>query len=188
MKKKVDPGQLSTIQSLIGKEVYLRPAEADDYEYSYQWFLATDPQSQTCHHATLTTPAEYADRKRKREADRNAGDFIIVRIEDNQPVGRVRYFHLNMLNRAAELGYIVAPDEQNKGYAKEGLKLLIDYLFSHLNLNKVYAQTATFNKTSIKLLESLNFKLAGTLRQHHYYKGDLYDDLLYSLLRFEYSF
>jgi RimJ/RimL family protein N-acetyltransferase len=51
----------------------------------------------------------------------------------------------------------------------------------------VYAQTASFNKNSIKLLESLEFKLDGTLRQHHYYKGDLYDDLLYSLLKFEYG-
>lgn len=187
MKKKVDPSQFPTVPSLIGKEIYLRPGQPDDYEYTYQWFLATDPQAQSCHHITLTTPAEYTERMRKREADRNAGDFIIVRIDDDQPVGRIRYFHLNLLNRSAELGYIVAPDEQNKGYAKEGLKLLIDYLFSQMNLNKVYAQTASFNKTSIKLLESLNFKLDGTLRQHHYYKGDLYDDLLYSLLRFEHN-
>ncbi|RKX19168.1 MAG: N-acetyltransferase, partial [Candidatus Zixiibacteriota bacterium] len=55
------------------------------------------------------------------------------------------------------------------------------------NLNKVYAQTASFNKGSIKLLESLEFKLDGTLRQHHFYKGQFHNDLLYSLLKFEYG-
>jgi RimJ/RimL family protein N-acetyltransferase len=93
-----------------------------------------------------------------------------------------------MLNRSAELGYIVAPDEREEGYAKEGLKLIINYLFNEMNLNKVYAQTASFNKASIKLLESLDFQLDGTLRQHHFYKGDYHDDLIYSLLKFECDF
>jgi RimJ/RimL family protein N-acetyltransferase len=187
MKKKIDPSELPTIPSLVGKNVYLRPAEAEDYTLTYQWFLATDPQSQTCHQTMLFTPGDYGKRMQNREAARDAGDFIIVRIEDDQPVGKLRYFHLNMLNRSAELAYIVAPDQHRKGYADEGMRLLIGYLFAQLNLNKVYAQTASFNKASIKLLESLDFKLDGTLRQHHYFKGDLYDDLIYSLLRFEYG-
>jgi len=187
MKKKIDTSQIPTTPALIGKNIYLRPAEPADFEITYHWFLATDPQSQTCHRAILMTPAEMAERKRSREPSNERGDFIIVRVEDNEPVGKLSYFHLNMLNRTAELGYIVSPDEQRQGYAREGLLLLLRYMFQQLNLNKVYAQTASFNKASIKLLESLDFKLDGTLRQHHYYNGDLYDDLLYSLLRFEFS-
>ena len=187
MKKKFSPGELPTAPSLIGKDIYLRPAEPADYEYTYRWFLATDPQSQTCHQAKLTTPADYAARMAQKEVKLDEGDFIIVRIEDDRPVGKLRYLHLNMLNRSAELGYVVDPEEQDKGYAKEGMRLLLRHLFDELNLNKVYAQTASFNKASIKLLESLDFKLDGTLRQHHFYKGDLYDDLVYSLLKFEHS-
>ncbi|HDL04233.1 MAG: hypothetical protein DRP46_13105 [Candidatus Zixiibacteriota bacterium] len=187
MKKKIDPNQIPTIPSLIGKNIYLRPAEPADYKITYQWFLASDPQSQTCHQAILTTPDEAAENRRRKEPAADRGDFLIIRIEDDQPVGKLGYFHLNMLNRAAELSYIVAPEEQRQGYAKEGLQLLLKYLFNQLNLNKVYAQTASFNKASIKLLETLDFKLDGTLRQHHYYNGDLYDDLVYSLLKFEFS-
>lgn len=188
MKKKIDIKQLPTIPALVGENVYLQPAEPDDAEYTYQWFLASEPQTQTCHQVKLTSPHEAAERMKKREPQTDEGDFIIIRIEDEEPVGKLRYMHLNMLNRSAELGYIVAPGGREKGYAKDGLRLLIKYLFTHLNLNKVYAQTASFNKASVKLLESLDFKLDGTLRQHHYYKGDLYDDLVYSLLRFECSF
>lgn len=187
LKKKNENNLLPTIPSLIGKDVYLRPADAADYELTYQWFLTSDPQSQTCRHSFLTTPANAAERGRHREQTPDRGEFIIVRIEDDQPVGKLSFFNLNMLNRSAELGYTVDPDEQKKGYGGEGLRLLIKYLFLQLNLNKVYAQTGSFNKASIKLLESLDFKLDGTLRQHHYYNGDLYDDLVYSLLRFEFS-
>jgi len=188
MKKKADTANFPTTPGLVGKNVYLRAVEPADYETTYQWFLASDPQSQTCHEVPLLTPAQYGQRMKNREPDGERGDFLVVRIDDDQPVGKLSYLHLNMLNRSAELGYIVAPSEQKKGYAREGLKLLIKYLFAQFNLNKVYAQTASFNKASIKLLESLDFKLDGTLRQHHYYNGDLYDDLIYSLLRFEFDF
>ena len=185
MKEKIDPTQLPTVPSLVGKNVYLRPMEPHDNEITYQWFLASDPATQSRHQPVLTTAAAYVEWRGKREPDPKRGEFLIVRIEDNQPVGKLSYHDLNMLTRSAELGYLVAPGELKKGYGKEALRLLIYYLFSHMNLNKVYAQTGAFNKASIKLLESLDFKLDGTLRQHHYYKGELHDDLVYSLLKFE---
>lgn len=188
MKKKINKMDFPTSPELVGKNVYIRPASPDDAETTYQWFLASDPFSQTSHQIKLVTPSEAANRMQKKEVSVNDGDFIIATIEDRQAVGKIRFFNLNMLNRSAELGYIIAPEERGNGYAKEGLKLLIKYLFNQMNLNKVYAQTATFNKPSLKLLESLDFKLDGTLRQHHFYKGDMYDDLIYSLLKFECSF
>ncbi|MFH2034989.1 MAG: GNAT family protein [Candidatus Zixiibacteriota bacterium] len=188
MKKKINNEEYPTAPGLIGNQVYLRPTSPEDFKITYQWFLTSDPFSQTSHQIRLATPSQVVERMRGKEATINEGDFIIASVEDHRPLGKIRYFNLNMLNRSAELGYIVAPSERQNGYAQEGLKLIIGFLFNQLNLNKVYAQTATFNKPSIKLLESLDFKLDGTLRQHHFFKGDMYDDLVYSLLKFECSF
>ena len=187
MKKKEDTVQFPTIPSLVGKNIYLRPAAPDDYMEIHQWFNASDPQAQTCHPIPLMAPSERVERMKKRERRENEARFVMAAKVDHRSVGMLNYFHLNMLNRSAEIGYIVSPQERESGFAKEALQLLIRYLFLEMNLNKVYAQTASFNKASIKLLESLEFKLDGTLRQHHFYRGDLYDDLLYSLLRFEYG-
>jgi hypothetical protein len=151
--KKIDLEKFQTIPAFVGKSVYLRPAAPEDAEYTYRWFLTSDPMSQTCHEFKLISPSEYVERMKRKESKSYEGDFIIVKIED-----------------------------------KEGLEILLRYLFTEMNLNKVYAQTASFNKASVKLLESLDFKLDGTLRQHHYYKGDLYDDLIYSVLKFECGF
>ncbi|HHI02305.1 MAG TPA: N-acetyltransferase [candidate division Zixibacteria bacterium] len=187
MRKKEDPGQFPTTPSLVGKNIYLRAAVPDDYHEVHRWFIGSDPLAQTCHPVRMISPEEKVKKMQAKETGNDEGRFAIVTKEDHRLVGEVAYFHLNMLNRAAELGYLIAPEERGNGFAKEAMQLLINYLFLDLNLNKVYAQTASFNKGSIKLLESLEFKLDGTLRQHHYYKGDLYDDLLYSLLKFEYG-
>ena len=188
MTKKDDFSLYPTIPAMIGKDLYLKVMDADDFETTYLWFLHSDPQSQTCHQPILTTPRDMSENVRKKEKNPNAADFIIILKENNRPVGKLRYFNLNMLNRSAELAYLVAPDDRGKGYAKEALRLLIRYLFIYLGLNKVYAQTASFNEPSVKLLKSLDFRLDGTLRQHHFYKGNLHDDLLFSLLKFECNF
>ncbi len=187
MRKKEDLSQFPTTPTLVGKNIYLRAAAPDDYLEIHQWFNASDPQAQSCHSIRVISPEEKVKKMQKKEPRDDEGRFAIVEKENHRLVGEIAYFHMNMLNRAAELGYLIAPEERGSGYAKEALQLLIKYLFLDLNLNKVYAQTASFNKGSIKLLESLEFKLDGTLRQHHYYKGDLYDALLYSLLKFEYG-
>ena len=58
-------------------------------------------------------------------------------------------------------------------------------MFGFLGLNKVYMQVASFNSPAIKLLEADGFKLEATLRDHHYYKGEFFDNHIYSQLLFE---
>ena len=188
MKKKEDLTAYPTAPSLVGKKIYLRPTIADDYREIQKWRLASDIQLISCHYFRTKSPEEMIEKYRQKEKSEDEGNFIITAKDDHRLVGQINFFHLNMLNRSAELGYIIAPDEREQGYAKEGLKLIIRYLFNEINLNKVYAQTASFNKASVKLLESLDFQLDGTLRQHHYYQGNFHDDLIYSLLKFESNF
>ena len=183
-----DELKISTTPDLIGRRIYLRPAIPDDYLITYAWFLKCGPSSQTCRPVTLTTPEEMAARQRSKEKTTDRSDFVMVSKKTHQLVGKLAFFNLNLLNRSAELGYIVAPESQRQGFAREGLILLISYLFRQLNLNKVYAQTGSFNTASVSLLESLGFKRDAVLRRHHFHNGEFHDDYIYSLLKTECNF
>lgn len=180
-----DKKEYPTTPSLVGKEIYLRPAVAEDMANYQHWFLHSEPQSMSSHPIPILTPEESIERYKKKEKSENEQRFVIVRVKDNQPLGIISFFNLNSLNRSAELGILIDPDERNNGYATEAMKLLITYLFKFRNLNKVYAETADFNSESIRLLESVGFKLDGRLRNHHYFNDEFHDKLNYSLLRFE---
>lgn len=180
-----DKKEYPTPPSLVGKEIYLRPAVAEDMADFQHWFLQSEPQSMSGHPIPILTPEEAVERFKNRKISENEQSFVIVRAKDNQPLGIIRFFNLNSLNRSAELGILIDPGERNNGYASEALKLLITYLFKFRNLNKVYAETADFNSGSIRLLESVGFKLDGRLRNHHYFNDEFHDKLNYSLLRFE---
>jgi len=80
------------------------------------------------------------------------------------------------------VGYFTGADYRQQGYTKEGLCLLLNYLFQEVGLNKVMADTGAFNQASIALLKSLGFQQDGCLRQHQLFNGVLHNQLLFSLL------
>ena len=174
-----------TQPSLVGKTVYLRPSTAEDTANVQMWKIQQEPQSMTCRPLPFTTAADAVDAHKRAEKSPDRQWFSIVRQKDKMLVGQISFFDFNALNRSAELGIVVDPDEQKKNLGFEAMKLLIAYLFKYRDFNKVYAHTAEFNKGAVKLLEKLSFKQDGVLRDHHFYQGEFHNDLVYSLLRFE---
>lgn len=176
-----------TQPTFIGEKVYLRAPGSDDPLNFYYWRLLSEPQSQSCRPLSIGTPGAVVDNYDKKEQGIYNQDFSVVKKEDNRLVGKVTYFDLNTQNRSAEIGVIIDPDERESGYASEAVFLLCKYLFMQRGLNKVYAQTAEFNKGAIKLLQSLEFKRDGVLRDHYFFEGEFHNGLIYSILLYEFN-
>ncbi len=174
-----------TRASLVGAKIYLRPATADDAANFEYWTLHSEPAALSCRPQLFLTPSEVAERYKSKERSTSQQRFAVVRKDDNMLVGAVGFFDYNPLNRSAELGLLIDPQERKKGYGKEAMQLLCRYLFKFRGLNKVYAQTAVFNEAATELLESLGFKRDGTLRDHYFYDGEFHSGAVYSLLLFE---
>lgn len=177
----------TTAPDLVGEKIYLRPATAEDIANTYHWLLLSDPWSRTCRPIPYRTAAQVGEAFKKRDASPYEQPFMVIRKKDNVPVGKVSFFDFNTQNRSAELGLIVDPDERENGYGLAALRLLCRHLFKTRGLNKVYAQTASFNKAAQGLMKKAGFKLDGTLRHHYFYEGEYYDGLVYSLLAFEFN-
>ncbi len=180
-KKKLFPTQ----PSLVGKKVFLRPESSDDIINAHRWFIQSEPQAQCSHPLPFRTASEAVEAKKNADKSVDRQGFAIIRKKDKTLVGQVTFFNYNSLNRSAELGVLIDPDQRQNGLADEALRILIKYLFKYRNINKVYAETATFNLEAIALLESIGFKKDGVLRQHYFFEGEYHDKLAYSLLLFE---
>lgn len=173
---------------LVGKKIYLRPITPDDMASVHHWRVLSSFQTLSCRPTLFMTPAEAAERFKKSDEKHPYNQrFAVVRIEDNLLVGNIHVFDHNPLNRSVELGAIIDPDYQHKGYATEALHLVTRYLFRHRGLNKVHAQTAAFNRNAIKLLEGLGFKRDAVLRDHYFHNGEFHVGYIFSLLQFEFE-
>ena len=180
-----EPPDLIAPPNMIGAKVFLRPTTPLDITNMYHWSVLSDPQSMTCHPRIYRSAEETAEAFKREERSEREQRFTVVRSKDKAAVGLIRYFGYNALNRSAELGLLVDPDEQRQGYGTDAVKVLANFLFDYRGLNKVYAQTAGFNEGAVALLKGLGFKRDAVLRDHFFYRGVFHEGYIYSLLLFE---
>lgn len=82
----------------------------------------------------------------------------------------------------AEIGYLLAPEVQGRGYMHEALQQVLAYLFRTLRLHRVEAEIDPRNAVSAHVLERLGFHREGLLRQRWRIQGELADSAVYGLL------
>ncbi|MFH4969235.1 GNAT family protein [Gaetbulibacter sp. M240] len=113
--------------------------------------------------------------------------FTIVDLKNNEPIGAAGLLYINWIIRSADFSFYIGKDQLyigNDGKAEEATKLLIDYGFNNLNLNKVWMELYEFDNQKIKFFtEKFNFKKDGVLRQNCFEKGKYWDSYLFSLLQ-----
>jgi ribosomal-protein-alanine N-acetyltransferase len=87
----------------------------------------------------------------------------------------------------ANIGYDLQSAYWNRGYMTEALRIIIDFGFNELDVNRIEAEVMQGNVISEKLLEKLNFRRDGVLRQWMLWNEQYYDMTMYSLLRTDYD-
>ncbi len=117
--------------------------------------------------------------------------LIIETADGSKPVGIVRYTLHAMADPdmpTPEIGFVIADsDSRGKGYAKEATALMVSYVFARFPTSRVSAFTDAANISAKRLLESLGFRLEGTLREAMFRGGTWSDVALYGLLREEWK-
>jgi RimJ/RimL family protein N-acetyltransferase len=93
---------------------------------------------------------------------------------------------LKMLDQQqAEIGFTFARAHQGKGLAFEATCLVLDYLFTELDLHRVIAIADCENERSVALLKRLGMRQEGHFIQNIWFKGKWGDEYLYAILKDE---
>jgi RimJ/RimL family protein N-acetyltransferase len=114
----------------------------------------------------------------------SAALFVICRETDDKVVGLIGFPHIEAETQQAEyIKMIGEPAERGKGYARIGTKVLLDYAFSFLRLNRVYLYTLDGNLRNISLNQSLGFSFEGLLKQAVRVENRLRDVAIMALVK-----
>lgn len=173
-----------------GKKVLLRQIRDEDWSLFEEWGKSREAlwgsyQRFQMDHLPLLREAFQKTGLLSREG----GILLIETIEGQSVVGFVRYSMLSVPDSDhpyPEIGFGVPEiNARGKGYGKEGVWLLVDYLFSGYPTQRIAAFTDIENKSAQRLMQNLGFQREGVIRKGLFRDGDWHDTALYSVLRGE---
>jgi len=171
-----------------GDKVRLRAYEADDIEKAHAYI--NDPELKHFLTPGIPFPLTLEDEKKFIEGISAFKDNYSFAIEtmEGEYIGGCGMNNVDWKNSVATIGiFIGAKGYWGKGFGTDALKILINFIFNEMNINKIALNVYSFNERAIKSYEKCGFKVEGTLRQALYKNGQYYDDIIMGLLRDEYK-
>lgn len=172
---------------LEGLKIFLTPISDEDAELNFIW--DNDPELSYLDGGVHRPKSieSIRDEISKSRHNKKMLAFSIITIKGGYHIGNIVLFNISEFNRCAHWGIKLAKKHWRQGFATEAARLLINYAFSNLGMNKIRSGAHEKNIGSIKLQESLGFKKEGVFRKERYIRGTYYDDLQYGLLKDEFN-
>jgi RimJ/RimL family protein N-acetyltransferase len=164
---------VQTVQNpfLIGSTIYLRPLERDDAARLVPWVNDNEITRQLLLYRPMNLKDEqdFIDRLTGSEDQIALG--IVARDEDRL-IGVCGLHRLDWRNRHAAFGiFIGVQDAWGKGHGAEATRLVVEYAFKTLNLQRVWLHVNEDNSRAIRCYEKVGFQREGLLRREHYRDG-----------------
>ena len=104
--------------------------------------------------------------------------------KDKKPIGNCGIFDINYFDMKAFMGLTIGEYEYwGQNICTEATKLIVEYAFNELNLNKLYASIFSPNKGSFTCVEKSGFIREGTFKKDVFIDGQFLDTFVYSLLK-----
>lgn len=109
----------------------------------------------------------------------------IILKETNKLVGDIGIHFMDTDNLQVEIGFTLSLEYQGKGYAKEAVVGVINYLFNNLYKHRIIASVDPRNVKSIALLERIGMKIEAHFKKSIWFNGEWADDVVYAVLEEE---
>lgn len=160
---------------LKGERVYLRAlTKADATPVYASWlndgdinkFLATKS-------ATIPELEEYINKKNSQS---DALFFGIFLNSNDQHIGTVKLEPIDIVNKKATIAIMIGDKVSwGKGFAKEAMRVLIDYAFRALKIEEINLGVLLQNENAIKVYKKLGFKEVRRELQSVKYPNGVFD-------------
>lgn len=149
-------------------------------------FLDAVRRSETLHaeHVSPPNTSERFHAYTTSLAASNREGFIIEQTESHQLIGVINVSEIvRGCFQSAYLGYYAFAPHAGRGWMRQGLRQVIQYCFSELNLHRLEANIQPDNHRSISLVKGLGFQLEGFSPQYLMICGQWRDHERWALLR-----
>lgn len=168
---------------LIGTTVCLGPMLATDSGIIFNWHNCTE----VMHLDGLYRPisqSNFDDWFNSIGKDSSRVVFSIRKHGSLDFLGYLQIVNIHPVYRSAELGIMIGdPENRDKGYGQEALRLGIGFCWSELNLQRLTIMFIGNNERARRAYQKVGFETEGVLRRAVYTNGTFEDSTVMSILR-----
>lgn len=161
-----DSEELPNVE-LRGDKVFIREKIIEDIPDEYEWRVddelsrldATRPLS-------MSYESFYRYSKEEMQFPSYRSKRLAVDTIDGIHIGNVMYYDLNVGRKETELGIMIGHKEYwGRGYGTDTLVTVLKYLFTTLNLKRVYLHTLAWNYRAQSAFSKAGFKQVKSVRR-----------------------
>ncbi len=170
-----------------GRKVRLRSFREDDLKNTLVWLNNPQVTRYLQHMRPWSAVEERAWLDDIMRNDDPTRVTFVIETSDGEYVGTTGLIHIDLRNRSAEAGIVIArPEEWGRGLGTEAFQLLLRHAFEELNLHRVMLRVYPFNERAIRSYQKLGFVEEGRHRQTLFRHGAWHDSITMAILQDEY--
>lgn len=98
-------------------------------------------------------------------------------------IGIMGFYRTQPEHFRTELGYMIAPEHNGKGYVTEAVKTLLYFAFNTLNFHSIEAVIDSRHIASERVLQKNGFVKEAHFKENFYYNNEFTDTVIYGLLK-----
>ncbi|HTS35711.1 MAG TPA: GNAT family protein [Candidatus Solibacter sp.] len=174
---------------LRGSKTHLRPLERSDLNATYLGWL--NNREVTRYLEAGAFPETMQDLEKYYQGITGSRSDVIFAIADaksHRHIGNVKLGPINWVHRRAMFGIMIGEKEfWGQGIGEEVTRLVVDYGFFRLNLNRIYLGVVVEHESAIRCYQAVGFQTEGKFREEMFLEGTYKDRLWMGLLRSEYK-
>lgn len=179
---------IATSMSDMVSLVALRPVAIADSHLLYSWICNQDLQRFSSPFKYVTYEQHETWLQRRISGFAESPFLLITEVSSLDAIGYCQLFDISHIDQSCELQIkICLQTHLGKGYGSCALKLLLEYAFFHLNLNRVQLRVLVDNVRAVAAYKKCGFKEEGLLRQAAFMNGALRDMIMMSILKDEFG-
>ncbi len=171
------------IPDFTGRGVRLRPIQKEDYPFL--WELRADPEFAYLWMQGRNLPSfeAYCNDLEYALSTHVISLMVVETLNDRRPVGIMYAYDYNQLDGYAYLTMAFHPAYTRTTWAGEAYLIYNHYLFSFLNIRKLYSEVYEFNQPVIKVLTRIRWQVEGVFKQQRYFAGKYWNTVCLALTR-----
>lgn len=169
---------------LVGDQTYLRSLATEDVDSLLKWSNDIEIKKY------FDSPKPH-NREQIEIMLKGAGNQILLGIvakAEDRLIGYTQLSNINYIDSNAMYAVLIGEkDYWGHGLGTEITRLMVDYAFNILNLNKVWLNVNAPNAGAVRAYEKAGFTREGVKREDKYFDGRFHDTIFMGVLKKEWK-